>query len=427
MSYRGMYLACVVAFMCGALECSADKLCTESVRVARVVEGRPVVEQHIVKVVVARGSSNCPAGTRPVRFKSGPVVDLVTSADLKSAALDVFTENVSALSTGPQGPQGPTGAEGPVGPVGPAGVRGEMGPAGPVGPSGPTGARGEPGPVGPHGPTGPQGPQGPQGPIGLQGPAGTPGLSAQLATTLFNQRLLTPIAYLGYEVGPVALTVGSTNAVAYGTVRLGGDGIWETRVITKVATNGDTSPFLSASPVACDTGFIRNLGDDFSLSRCGILTANLPLAAWFKAPTGSHQFPVLRAMSGTTNYSGAVRCGQGVVDVPYYDRIDNQAASNGQCSFGSRFTNVGNVSLTNIPTAPVPGPGSSYQADAATMNIICRIYGYTGYATVSASGYSSCGDNSHIRWDGATNTWQVVPACQLNSHINSLSCYRITY
>jgi len=427
MSYRGTYLACVLSLLFGALDCSADKLCTEAVRVERTFEGRPVVEQHIVKVVVARGSSSCPRGTKPVRFRSGPIVDFVNSADLKNAALEVLTENVAALSTGPRGPQGDAGPPGPVGPSGATGAPGNIGPAGPMGPMGPVGARGATGPLGPMGPQGPAGPVGPQGPIGLQGPAGTPGLSAQLATALFNQRLLAPIAYLSYDVGPIRLTVGTANAIAYGTVRLGGDGVWETRVITKVATGGDTSPFLTASPVACDTGFVRNVGEDFSLSRCSVLASNLPLAAWFKAPAGTRQFPVLRAMSGTTNYSGAVRCGQGVIDVPYSDRIDNQAATNGVCSFGSRFTNIGSVPLTNIPTAPVPGPGSSYQADAATMNIICRIYGYTGYATYTASGYSSCGDNSHIRWDGAANVWQVVPACQLNSHINSLTCYRITY
>lgn len=208
---------------------------------------------------------------------------------------------------------------------------------------------------------------------------------------------------------------------------MGGDGVWETRKIVKAATNGETSPALANSPILCDTSFIRNTGGDFTQSRCLGTTANLPVAAWFRPAFGTHQFPIVRAMSGTPNYSAAVQCAQGAIDVPYSDRIDFQTAVGGVCDCGARFTNSGAVSLVSIPTAPVPGPGSSFQADAATMNRICHIYGYAGYATVVSSGYSSCGDNSHIKWNPALNAWNVVPACQLNSHINSLTCYQITY
>ncbi len=358
-------------------------------------------------------SQKCPKGYTPTYSVLG--IDDVEA---------VVNTKVSSLSSGPQGPTGP---QGPAGPSGPEGQPGARGIAGPMGPAGPVGLTGPAGPVGPQGPLGPQGPAGPQGPMGIQGPPGVSGISADTANALINQRLILPIPYLSYEVGPVRFKVGTANAVAYGTARLGGDGIWETQVVMKVASVGDTTPFLSASPVACDTGFVRITGGNFNLSRCFATSSNLPLVAWFRAPLGGHQFPILRAMSGTSNYSGAFQCGQGPIDIPYSDRIDFQNATNGQCSFGSRFTNVGAVSLTNIPSAPIPGPGSAYQADAATMNKICQLYGFAGYATFTASGFSSCGDNNHIRWSNELNAWNIVPACQLNSHINSLTCYQLTY
>ncbi|MFM1846884.1 MAG: hypothetical protein RL417_358 [Pseudomonadota bacterium] len=197
LALAGFALGCALC----SLECFAEKLCTESVRVERLLRGRPIVEQHIVKVVSARQGSDCPAGTKPVRYRNGAIADFATRDDVKDAALEVLLDNVGGLSTGPRGPQGERGETGPVG------APGATGPAGPVGPRG---FQCVPGTVGP------------QGPIGLQGPAGIPGLSPTRANALFNQRLLSPLPYVSYEVGPIRLLAGSTNAVAFGTARLGG-------------------------------------------------------------------------------------------------------------------------------------------------------------------------------------------------------------
>ena len=243
---------------------------------------------------------------------------------------------------------------------------------------------------------------------------------------LVNSRLLSPIKYIDYAIDPIKFNVGSAPAIAFGYARLAGDGVWETRTIIKVATGTDTTPYLSASPTLCDTGFVRN-ASSYMPSVCSAAYSGVEAVAWFVAPSPSHKYPFLRAMSSNATRSAAVQCAQGVVDMPYTDRINNQVATGGQCSWGSRFINSGNVSLVNIPGAPAPGPGSSYQADSATMTKICNIYNFNGVASFTANGYSSCGDNFHIRWNNVNQQWEVVPACWLNSHISSLSCYRLVF
>jgi hypothetical protein len=223
---------------------------------------------------------------------------------------------------------------------------------------------------------------------------------------------------------PIKFKVNTTSAIAFGQVRLLPGGIWETRAVIKVAANNDTTFDLSASPVLCDTGFVQNSGYNYIASRCAGLHATRVVLAYYSHPVGGHKFPLLRAMSGNASASAPVECAQGTIDGPFTDRGNNVPASGGQCFFGNSMASAV-VSLSGIPGAPIPGPGSSYQSDNATADKICRSWGFVGKALSSQQGYSSCGDNSHIKWDVMTATWQVVPACQLNSHLTSLTCFRI--
>lgn len=443
-------IAAVVFPLSGAV---ADILCVKTVRVDRLFNNRPVTEYHVVSVSLS-DTDGCPGGAKPARDRSGAVAQFSNKQEIQNLALNVFLDNLDSLNAanvGPQGPagpkgdsgsagaQGPAGApgatgpagavgpQGPVGPVGAVGPRGFAGAQGPVGLQGPAGPAGPSGPAGPIGQQGPAGPAGPAGPTGPQGPAGASGLMSDQVLALINSRLASPIKYIEYSIDPVRFTAAGAAAIAYGTVRLGGDGVWETRTVIKVASGSDSTPYLSASPVLCDTGFIRNVNNIFSNSVCGASYSGVQALAWFVAPSPSHQYPFLRAMSSNPSSSAAVQCGQGVVDMPYTDRINNQVASAGQCSWGSRFTSSGNVALTGVPGAPAPGPGSSYQADTATMTKICNLYGFSGVAAYTANGYSSCGDNHHIRWSVALEQWEVVPACSFNSHISTLSCYRVVF
>jgi hypothetical protein len=224
----------------------------------------------------------------------------------------------------------------------------------------------------------------------------------------------------------VKFTVASSPAIAFGSVRLAGDGVWETRTVIKVASANDSTPYLTGSPTVCDTGFRRNT-PNFNPSVCSVANSGVLAVAWFVAPSATHQYPFLRAMSSNSAVTAAVQCAQGVVDMPYSDRINNQNAVNGLCSWGSGFTNSGNVSLVSIPGAPSPGPSGAYRADWPTMDKICTIYNYTAAASYTAGSYSSCGDNVHVRWNPSSQNWEVVPACSQNSHISTLKCYRIVF
>jgi hypothetical protein len=393
----------------------ADKLCVESVRVDRNYDGRLVTEQHIVKVVLARTGTKCPKGFKSVRNKEGQIAQFLNLDEIKNTALQVVGENIDSLTAGIQGIPGVAGPQGSQGPQGLQGTPGLPGK---------DGLNGAPGQQGPAGPQGLPGSAGPQGPVGPQGPAGASGLSQSQVTTIIDNRVNEPIPFVTYVMDPIKFKVNTTPAIAFGQVRLLPGGIWETRAVIKVAANNDSTLDLSASPILCDTGFVQNSGYNYIASRCSGLHANRVALAYYSHPVGGHKFPLLRAMSGNSNASAPAECAQGTIDAPFSDRGSNVAAVGGQCFFGNSIASAV-VSLSGVPGAPVPGPGSSYQSDNATADKICRSWGFVGKALSSQQGYSSCGDNTHIKWDAPTATWQVVPACQLNSHLTSLTCFRI--
>lgn len=241
------------------------------------------------------------------------------------------------------------------------------------------------------------------------------------------RRFVGAVPYLSYEVDPISFTVGGVAAIAFGYVRLNGDGAWETRTITKVASSGDTTAYLSASPVFCDTGFVRNAGGNFAPSVCSKKSGTYPVLAWFVAPTSSHQFPLLRAFSGNSAATAIAQCAQGSVDAPYTDRINNETAVNGRCSFGTKIVSSSIVAVAGIPGAPVPGNGGSYQADPLTVSKMCESYGYTNVASYTGQAYSSCGNNYHVFWNPNLSTWATQNACAYNSHVTSLSCYKVVF
>jgi hypothetical protein len=135
--------------MTTALCAQADIVCTKSVTVDRIYNGKPVREQHIISVKIA--STRCPAHYKAVADTNGSTYQLYSGTDVKDIANEVFNENAAAIRSQSKGDQGPQG------PQGPQGVQGLPGLAGPIGPQGPQGATGAQGATGPQGQTGPQG------------------------------------------------------------------------------------------------------------------------------------------------------------------------------------------------------------------------------------------------------------------------------
>lgn len=395
--------------MLSVASASADIICTKSVTVNRVLGGRPVTEQHVIKVSLS-SSPDCPAGYRPVRNENGVIRQFTAPDEARTIAQDVYKKMGSSITEGSAGPTGPAGPAGPAGPTGP------------VGPVGPRGATGETGPVGPVGPVGPRGETGPQ------GPAGVPGITEAQADARIALRLASPVPYFSYEVDPISIYSGNVKVVAFGFVRQTPDGVWETRVVAKVAAAGDYTPYLSASPIFCDTGYVRNVGGNFASSVCGrfIDQTTRPVMAWFAPPTAPRQYPTLRVASGDDQGMSLVQCAQSSVDMPVAARINNQWAVNGVCSFGSNIVTKAAVPVYSKPRGDSLKAGEGYRPDNVTMGKICQEYGFTNAAAYTLGKWGSPGDNTHVFWDAGSLNWEKIGASDKSPfYLSSLTCYKL--
>jgi uncharacterized repeat protein (TIGR01451 family) len=72
--------------------------------------------------------------------------------------------------------------------------------------------------------------------------------------------------------------------------------------------------------------------------------------------------------------------------------------------------------MTNAPD------DSSPRFDAATALRICQLAGYSAVLSMTASSYDSCWDNEIWYSDAAHPNGAVIPACQSNLYLNTLTC-----
>lgn len=290
-------------------------------------------------------------------------------------------------------------------------------------------AAGVPGPQGPKGDKGERGLQGDRGPAGPQGPGIT---RAELQQSVGDAVLATqsmPQFHTTYIFDAIRFTQGTKRLAAQAYIRLGSDAKWQHRIVVREATATDTTPFLNNSPVIFDS----DVKTDQTLRGSSFYRKESSIDAhvWLAAASGSRKFPTLRAMvgdaAGTTSASQVkiTSCAQGVIDGPLSDNLNNITPTLGtSCPFGSKIT-YGVAQLTNLPVQL--GAGVRLAADADTVMKMCALNGYDGVAIINAVPFSSCSDNTIVKWNGTS--WSVINACQYNSGINAggLTCYKIQY
>src|SRR3989344_5511602 len=79
--------------------------------------------------------------------------------------------------------------------------------------------------------------------------------------------------------------------------------------------------------------------------------------------------------------------------------------------------------LTRIPDDSAPQSAAA-RFDDTTANKICELKGYTSVVSMTPDFYRSCSDNQIAYWDNSRNDFTLIPSCQHNSFIWTLTCAR---
>jgi hypothetical protein len=286
---------------------------------------------------------------------------------------------------------------------------------------------GQNGAKGDKGERGATGPQGPAGAKGLKGDKGQDGasldsaaLQTKIVNTIFDAQDL-PIKNVLYQFDAVRFAEGAQKYVALGSYKLGADGKVLHRVVVRKGATGDTTPFLENSLTIFDSGIRSDA--EMKTSRFYQKTGPVDTIVWLTPGTGRHKFPMLRAVVGNAQTKNMASCGQGVIDAPFTDNVNEQVpAAGAACSFGSKIT-YAVASFANLGITL--GAGVRISADAATVAKVCQVNGLEGASVVNAKSFVSCTNNTIVKWNG--NAWQVLNACASNSGLDAgdLTCYKL--
>jgi hypothetical protein len=360
--------------------------------------------------------------------------------------------------TGAAGPQGLKGDKGDTGAVGLQGIKGDKGDKGDTGAVGLQGLKGDKGDKGDTGAVGLQGIKGDKGDagaVGLQGLKGdkgdkgdrgadgtsvdvttvermvsqavsslqpAPSLSSDevktiVANTLFDARDM-PSFNVTYEPAPALFSDGVNKYAATAEVRFGSSGEIQHRIVLRKGDLRDPMPHLGNSPIVFDSG-IKN-DATYEGSRFEQKKDNLQIWVWL-AKVPNSDFPVLRAMVGNAQTLAIANCAQGVINSPFSRNVSYEVPAPGQgCSFGARVS-YGVASFSGLGITL--NSGIRLAADDATIMKVCQHNGYQGPALVTASAFSSCDDNTIVKW--VNGNWDIVNACAFNSGLSALTCFKL--
>lgn len=314
------------------------------------------------------------------------------------------------------------------------------GTSGPKGDTGAPGLRGEKGDLGARGDTGLKGDKGDRGERGADG-AGVDSATIQkmitqaistsassqsvptaevreiVANTMFDARDL-PAYNVTYQTAPALFSDGAFKYAATAEVKFGVGGEIQHRIIVRKGDLKETLPHLGNSPIIFDSGLKNDA--NFSGSRFTQQGENVSIWVWL-ADDSKSEFPVLRAMVGNAQTRVIANCAQGVINSPFSRNVSYEVPTPGRsCSFGSRVS-YGLAAFEKLGINL--NAGIRLASDDATKMKVCQHNGFQGAALVSASSFSSCKDNTIVRW--LNGNWDISNACVYNSGITQLTCYKL--
>lgn len=338
---------------------------------------------------------------------------------------------------GPKGEKGDAGAPGLKGDKGDKGERGLTGLQGLKGDKGDAGAPGQQGFKGDKGDRGDKGDKGDRGADGTsvdtatvqkmvaQAVAGLqPGSSVTndqvktiVANTLFDARDL-PALNVTYQPAPALFSDGVNKYAATAEVRFGASGEIQHRIILRKGDLKDPMPHLGNSPIVFDSGIKSDAA--YEGSRFEQKKDNLHIWVWL-AKVPKSDFPVLRAMVGNAQTLAIANCAQGVINSPFSRNVSYEVPTPGQgCSFGARVS-YGVASFNGLGITL--NSGIRLAADDSTIMKVCQHNGFQGAALVSATPFSSCSNNTIVKW--VNGNWDIVNACAFNSGLSALTCFKL--
>ena len=350
---------------------------------------------------------------------------------------------------GEKGDAGAPGANGAKGDRGEQGLRGLQGLKGDQGAPGLKGDKGDKGIQGAPGLKGDKGDKGIQGAPGLKGDKGDRGadgtsvdpatvrtmisqalagnqttpstnnadIRTVVANALFDARDL-PAYNVTYEPAPTLFTDGVNKYAATAEVKFGSNGEIQHRIVVRRGDLKETLPHLGNSPIVFDSG-IKN-DSTYTGSRFIQKKDHLSIWVWL-AKDAKSEFPVLRAMVGNAQTRVIANCAQGVINSPFSRNVAYEVPTPGQaCSFGARIS-YGLASFAGLGINL--NSGIRLAADDATSMKVCQHNGFQGPAIQTAAPFSSCKDNTIVRW--LNGNWDISNSCVYNSGLTQLTCYKL--
>jgi hypothetical protein len=393
--------------------------------------------------------------TRALERKIGKTAEKISllSKQLKqtNARVNQIAAGMATITTPPPAPAmpglaGSKGEKGEPGAPGLKGDKGDKGERGLTGLQGLKGDKGDAGALGQQGLKGDKGERGDRGDKGDRGDRGADGTSVDtaavqrmvaqavaavqpgssvtneqvktiVANTLFDARDL-PALNVTYQPAPALFSDGVNKYAATAEIRFGSTGEIQHRIILRKGDLKDPMPHLGNSPIVFDSGIKNDAA--YEGSRFELKKDNLHIWVWL-AKVPKSDFPVLRAMVGNAQTRVIANCAQGVINSPFSRNVSYEVPTPGQgCSFGARVS-YGVASFNGLGITL--NSGIRLAADDSTIMKVCQHNGFQGAALVTATPFSSCTNNTIVKW--VNGNWDIVNACAFNSGLSALTCFKL--